>query len=66
MRLAPLVAVVFFGFLSIGLPLPVLPRHVHDTLGYGPVMVGWAPVTSPLAGVVMTGAAGAVRSTVHV
>jgi hypothetical protein len=31
---------VFVGFLTIGLPLPVLPRHLHYTLGLSPVIVG--------------------------
>ena len=33
-------AAVLIGFLVIGVALPVLPLHVHDDLGYGPVMVG--------------------------
>lgn len=31
---------VLIGFLVIGAALPVLPLHVHDGLGFGPVMVG--------------------------
>jgi MFS family permease len=31
---------VLTGFLVIGGALPVLPLHVHDGLGFGPVMVG--------------------------
>jgi MFS family permease len=38
--LLPLMLVVFVGFVAIGIALPVLPRHVHDTLGWGTVMVG--------------------------
>jgi MFS family permease len=38
--LAPIMAVVFIGFLVIGMAIPVLPLHVHDNLGYGPFMVG--------------------------
>jgi MFS family permease len=41
-RLLPLVLVVFFGFLSIGLPLPALPLYVHGELGYSALVVGWA------------------------
>jgi MFS family permease len=32
--------VVFTGFLAMGMALPVLPLHVHNTLGQGTVMVG--------------------------
>ena len=38
--LAPLMIAVLVGFLVIGAALPVLPLHVHDELGSGPVMVG--------------------------
>jgi MFS family permease len=38
--LAPLMIAVLTGFLVIGAALPVLPLHVHDGLGFGPVMVG--------------------------
>jgi MFS family permease len=33
-------AAVLIGFLVIGAALPVLPLHVRDGLGFGPVMVG--------------------------
>lgn len=36
----PLMAVVLSGFLTIGIALPVLPNHVHDTLGFGTFGVG--------------------------
>ncbi|MCC6622245.1 MAG: MFS transporter [Deltaproteobacteria bacterium] len=38
--LAPICLVVFAEFLAMGLPLPVLPTHVHDTLGFGAFVVG--------------------------
>ena len=38
--LLPLMAVVLAAFLVIGIAMPVLPLHVHDGLGLGPVMVG--------------------------
>jgi MFS family permease len=38
--LAPLMIAVLTAFLVIGAALPVLPLHVHDGLGFGPVMVG--------------------------
>lgn len=36
----PIALAVFVGFLTIGLPLPVLPLHLHYTLGLSPVVVG--------------------------
>lgn len=33
---------VFLEFLAMGLPLPVLPVRVHDTLGFGSFVVGLA------------------------
>src|SRR3954465_9975223 len=38
--LLPLMAVVLVAFLVIGVPVPALPLHVHDGLGFGPFMVG--------------------------
>jgi MFS family permease len=38
----PITLAVFVGFLTIGLPLPVLPLHLHYTLGLNPVVVGLA------------------------
>jgi MFS family permease len=40
LSLAPLLAVVFVGFLVIGFALPVLPLHVHQGLGQSTFMVG--------------------------
>jgi MFS family permease len=40
LALLPIMAVVFVGFLVIGLGLPVLPLHVHDRLGFGTFVVG--------------------------
>ena len=39
-KLLPLTLIVFIAFLSIGLPLPVLPLHVQNTLGMGSFAVG--------------------------
>ena len=39
-ELTPIFAVVLIAFLAIGLGLPVLPLHVHHTLGFGPAIVG--------------------------
>ncbi len=38
--LLPILGVVFVAFLVIGGAMPVLPLHVHDGLGFGPLMVG--------------------------
>nr|WP_150685863.1 MFS transporter [Pandoraea iniqua] len=38
--LSMLAAIMFFGFMTIGMPLPVLPVYVHETLGYGSFVVG--------------------------
>ena len=38
--LLPFMAAVFATFFAMGIALPVLPRHVHDTLGQGTVVVG--------------------------
>lgn len=38
--LAPIMAAVFIGFLIIGMAMPVLPLHVHQTLGLGNFAVG--------------------------
>jgi MFS family permease len=40
LRLLPLFAAVFLGFLAVGIALPVLPLHVHQGLGQGTFMVG--------------------------
>jgi MFS family permease len=39
-ELGPICAMVFLEFLAMGLPLPVLPIRVHDTLGFGSFIVG--------------------------
>lgn len=40
LRLLPLALAVFVGFLTLGLPMPVLPLHLHDSLGLSMPMVG--------------------------
>ncbi|HTJ25857.1 MAG TPA: MFS transporter [Candidatus Limnocylindria bacterium] len=32
--------VVFLGYLTVGMPLPVIPPHIHDALGFNAVVVG--------------------------
>src|SRR3954471_14970882 len=39
--LLPFMLTVFVGFFAMGMALPVVPRHVHDTLGQGTVTVGF-------------------------
>jgi MFS family permease len=39
-KLLPLTLAVFVGFLTIGIQLPVLPLHVHATLGMDEFVVG--------------------------
>jgi len=36
----PITLSVFVSFLTIGLPLPVLPLHLHYTMGLSTVVVG--------------------------
>jgi MFS family permease len=38
--LMPIMTVVFIGFLIVGMALPVLPLHVHQTLGLSTFIVG--------------------------
>lgn len=40
LRLAPITLAVFIAFLTIGIQLPVLPLHLHETLGMSTTMVG--------------------------
>jgi MFS family permease len=42
LKMLPIALAVFVGFLTVGLPLPVLPLHLHFTLGLSPVIVGVA------------------------
>lgn len=59
--LLPLMLAVFAGFFAMGMALPVVPRHVHDTLGMSTLWVGVVMgsqyITSILAGRGMSGAA---------
>ncbi len=41
-KMLPITLAVFVGFLTIGLPLPVLPLHLHYTLGMSTLVVGIA------------------------
>jgi MFS family permease len=41
LTLLPVLALTFIAFMVTGLAMPVLPLHVHDSLGMGTVMVGF-------------------------
>jgi MFS family permease len=41
-KMLPITLAVFIAFLTIGLPLPVLPLHLHYTLGMSNLVVGIA------------------------
>jgi MFS family permease len=49
----PLIVGEFFVFLIVGIPLPVLPRFVHNTLGYSPAVAGFVIGVHFLATVLM-------------
>lgn len=40
LKLLPITLAVFIGFLTIGLPLPILPLHVSEALGMSTLVVG--------------------------
>lgn len=40
LKLLPITLAVFIAFLTIGMQLPVLPLHLHETLGMGTLVVG--------------------------
>jgi len=42
LKMLPIALTVFVGFLTIGLPLPVLPLHLHYALGMSNLVVGIA------------------------
>ena len=52
LTLISIVALTFFGYLAIGLPLAVLPTHVASDLGFGVVWAGIAISTQYVATIV--------------
>lgn len=61
--LARNVATVFFGFLAVGAPLPVLALFVHDTLGFGATTVGCIVGIQSIAAVLTRHRAGTFADT---
>ncbi|WP_413991820.1 MFS transporter [Labrys okinawensis] len=57
------VFITFIGFLSIGLPLAVLPTYVHITLGYSTVMAGFAISIQYIATVLTRARVGQIADT---
>jgi MFS family permease len=42
LRIAPFVLIIFFAYLTVGMPLAALPLRVHDGLAFGDLTVGIA------------------------
>jgi MFS family permease len=51
-RILPTVSLTFVCYLTIGIPLAILPMHVHLQLGYGTVLAGLVISTQYVATVV--------------
>ncbi|CAB5719878.1 putative transporter [Delftia tsuruhatensis] len=62
-RLLPLTLAVFVGFLCIGMPMPVLPLHLSQTLGLGTLGVGLVMGSQFAAALLSRAWAGALADT---
>jgi hypothetical protein len=51
-RILPTVSFTFVCYLTVGIPLAILPMHVHLQLGYGTVLAGLVISTQYVATVV--------------
>jgi MFS family permease len=40
LRITPFVLVIFFAYLTVGMPLAAIPLQVHDVLGFDNLTVG--------------------------
>lgn len=47
LQLLPFALIIFLGYATIGLPLAVLPVHLHETLGQGPLVVALTMALQP-------------------
>ena len=59
----PLVAAHFFTFLIVGLPLPVLPLYVHQSLAYSEAVVGFTIGLHFVVNMLLRGFAGRLADT---
>jgi MFS family permease len=63
LKMLPISAAMFVGFLTMGLAMPVLPLHLHYTLDMSPVVVGMAIGIQFAAALLSRAWAGAVADT---
>lgn len=62
-RLLPFALLVFLGYLSVGMPLAVLPGYIHETLDFGPTVVGWVIATQSIGTLLTRQFAGLITDT---
>ncbi|HTW27591.1 MAG TPA: MFS transporter [Acetobacteraceae bacterium] len=63
LMLLPLIATVFVGMLTVGIPLPTIPVWVHHDLGFGTVTAGFAVGIQSLATLATRQPAGTIADT---